>query len=671
MNAATQLIPWSHYCPTTTSCLAVGYYQDVNTNVDAFVSVGTMSATTWSWTTSTLAPSSALIPASSAQPFFVPKSIVCPSATSCLIAGSYQDISHNLDGFVAVGTLSAGAWTWSMSTLSTAGLSPAAKAASYVEALAMSCASLQRCVLTGQYSDNNAPSGFDGFVDIGTFSAGAWTWSMSTLSTAALSPQSSLVPNVLSSSISCPTATTCLTTGRYGDTSGNTEGFIAFGTLTAGNWTWTLSTLPLSGLSPASATSPTVWPSAISCTSVTNCVTSGSYMETGSNFDGYIAVGTPVAGKWTWVVQTVSTAGLSPVAGTTPNVHVNAISCAGVSSCVATGYYRDTYGFTDGFFDVGTLNGSTWSWVTTMIPASGLSPAANTSTNIEPNWIFCASPAVCVDSGFYLDNLGNLQGFVSVLGHLANATPPVISNLPSGATAGSSFTATVTTTGDGAVSLVSSTTAVCTVLGLTVTELAPGTCSLTAVVADGVAYIGVTGTPQAFVVAPGHLAQLALSISNRKVELSLHATALVTTRGGSGTGAVTLHLVSGKCLLRAKRLSVTSPHACTVRATKAHDATHRSVTSKAVTFYFGFTAQRALILTVSSVHATHGAHVRLSTTGGTGTGAVVYSVTGAHCSLHGSSVTATRAGLCIVHATKNWSATYLPATAKFLKVTFS
>jgi len=116
---------------------------------------------------------------------------------------------------------------------------------------------------------------------------------------------------------------------------------------------------------------------------------------------------------------------------------------------------------------------------------------------------------------------------------------------------------------------------------------------------------------------------------------------------------------------------VTSVHACTVRATKGRDATHRGVRSKAVTFFFGFAAQRALILTVSSAHATHGAHVRLSTTGGTGTGAMVYSVTGAHCSLHGSSVTATRAGLCIVHATKNWSATLLPATARSLKVTYS
>jgi len=415
-----------------------------------------------------------------------------------------------------------------------------------------------------------------------------------------------------------------------------------------------------------------VWPSSISCPSVTSCITSGSYDDVNSSFDGYIGVGTFSGGLWTWAMTTLPTAALTPAVGSVPNVHVNSISCPTTTSCVTDGYYRDLYGFTDGFIVIGSLNGTTWSWTPMMISTQGLSPAPNTTTFIQPYSVTCLSTAVCSAMGYYTDTSGNAQGFITLVSRLVSATTPAISNLPSSATAGTSFTAVIATNGDGALSLASNTTSVCTVAGLLITEVSAGTCSLTASVADGPSYGGAVGTAQSFtVVAPTNLAQSRLSLSTRKLDLGLHTRITLTTHGGTGSGVVTFHLVAGKCILKGAHLSVTSAHACTVRATKAHDATHRSATSKAVTFFFGFTAQRALILTVSSAHATHGAHVRLSTTGGTGTGAVVYSVTGAHCSLHGSSVTSTRAGLCIVHATKNWSATYLPATAKSLKVTFS
>ena len=65
---------------------------------------------------------------------------------------------------------------------------------------------------------------------------------------------------------------------------------------------------------------------------------------------------------------------------------------------------------------------------------------------------------------------------------------------------GGSFTAVVSTTGDGVTSVASNSGAVCTVgaNGLTVTYVGVGTCSLTASVATGVNYLGATGTAQTF-----------------------------------------------------------------------------------------------------------------------------------------------------------------------------
>ncbi len=79
---------------------------------------------------------------------------------------------------------------------------------------------------------------------------------------------------------------------------------------------------------------------------------------------------------------------------------------------------------------------------------------------------------------------------------LATPTTPTITNLPSSGAADTDFTAVVSTTGDGATSVTSSTPAVCTASGLVVSFLEPGTCTLEAQVAAGAAYGAAVGSPQ-------------------------------------------------------------------------------------------------------------------------------------------------------------------------------
>ena len=88
----------------------------------------------------------------------------------------------------------------------------------------------------------------------------------------------------------------------------------------------------------------------------------------------------------------------------------------------------------------------------------------------------------------YTGAAGTVQTFSVGQG---TASTPTIANVPTtGLTVGGSFTATVSTDGDGSTSLTSSTPSVCTVgaNGLTVTYVGVGTCSLTAHVATGTNY---------------------------------------------------------------------------------------------------------------------------------------------------------------------------------------
>ncbi|MEI6710102.1 MAG: hypothetical protein WCL17_03875, partial [Actinomycetota bacterium] len=100
---------------------------------------------------------------------------------------------------------------------------------------------------------------------------------------------------------------------------------------------------------------------------------------------------------------------------------------------------------------------------------------------------------------------------------------PTITNIPTtGLTIGGSFTASVSTNGDGVKSVTSSTTSVCTVGGdgLSVTYVGLGTCSLTAAVAAGTNYSGATGTAQTFSI--GHAPSLSTP-ANQAVYFALNS----------------------------------------------------------------------------------------------------------------------------------------------------
>ena len=107
--------------------------------------------------------------------------------------------------------------------------------------------------------------------------------------------------------------------------------------------------------------------------------------------------------------------------------------------------------------------------------------------------------AVSPSGTLYISDYNNVQ--IDTV--MARVTSVAISNLPASASSGGSFTPTVVTTGDGATSVTSSTTSVCTVdptSGL-VSYVGAGTCTLVAHVAAGTTYASADGADQSFDVA--------------------------------------------------------------------------------------------------------------------------------------------------------------------------
>ena len=150
--------------------------------------------------------------------------------------------------------------------------------------------------------------------------------------------------------------------------------------------------------------------------------------------------------------------------------------------------------------------------------------------------------------------------------------------------------------------------------------------------------------------------QAALSISNTTLTNKTGTTVNVTTSGGSGSGAVTFTVTGTHCAIGKSNGHLTASVAatCVVKATKAASGSYKVAVSAAKTFSFkAAIAQAALnvVATDGSALAV-GMSATLSTTGGSGSGAVTFATSTSNCTITSGVLTASAAASCVVTATK-------------------
>jgi alpha-tubulin suppressor-like RCC1 family protein len=167
--------------------------------------------------------------------------------------------------------------------------------------------------------------------------------------------------------------------------------------------------------------------------------------------------------------------------------------------------------------------------------------------------------------------------------------------------------------------------------------------------------------------------QASLSINTTSSDYNVALT--LGTTGGTGTGAVTYTLNSAGtagCVLTSGSLSATQVGTCTVTATKAADTNYAAISSSTTVINFNPIGQSALAVTTAS--AAYDQTISLTTTGGSGAGAVTFVIasTGtANCSLNSSTLSATTPGTCTVTATKAANGNYSSVTSSAQTITFN
>jgi len=163
-------------------------------------------------------------------------------------------------------------------------------------------------------------------------------------------------------------------------------------------------------------------------------------------------------------------------------------------------------------------------------------------------------------------------------------------------------------------------------------------------------------------------AQATLKVSNTTLTGTVGSAIALTTSGGDGSGAVSFSVTGAGCSVSGTSLTATAAVTCVVTAMKAASTGYLEATSAPTSFAFtaaiAAVAQATLTVSNTTLTGPAGTNIPLTTSGGSGDGAVTFTVTGNGCSLnYGTTLKATAAATCIVTATKAASPGYLEATS--------
>ena len=218
------------------------------------------------------------------------------------------------------------------------------------------------------------------------------------------------------------------------------------------------------------------------------------------------------------------------------------------------------------------------------------------------------------------------------------------------------------------VSLSSSTPSVCTVSGVSVTLVTGGVCTLTAAQAgngvwnpadDVVRSIDITSAPQTVTFAP--LSDRVWSATT--FDVAPTASSGLSTALTSNTGSV--------CTVVGDTVTMLRTGTCSLSAAQAGNTWFAEATPVTTTFAITGAAQATLSAASSAYSPRLGTTADLSTTGGSGSGAITWQITsgGTNCSVSGSTLTGTHVGTCVATATKAGDTHYLAATAATATIT--
>jgi hypothetical protein len=309
-------------------------------------------------------------------------SVSCASAGNCATGGSYIDSSLHSQAFVASEVN--GTWQAAREVPGTAALNQGGGA----EIDSVSCASAGNCAAGGLYTDS--------FGNVQAFVAsavnGTWHTAIEVPGTAALNHRG----DARALSVSCASAGNCSAGGRYLDSSGNVQAFVA--SEVNGTWHTAIEMPGTAALNQGQGGFAQV--GSVSCASAGNCAAGGFYTDSFGNEQAFVA--SAVNGTWHTATEVPGTAAVNR-----GDAQVGSVSCASAGNCSAGGSYTDSSAHVHAFV-ASEVNG-TWHTAREVPGAAAL----NQGGFAQVNSVSCASAGNCAAGGWYSDSAHYSQAFVA------------------------------------------------------------------------------------------------------------------------------------------------------------------------------------------------------------------------------------------------------------------
>ena len=311
-----------------------------------------------------------------------------------------------------------------------------------------------------------------------------------------------------------------------------------------------------------------------------------------------------------------------------------------------------------------TSGGSGSGGVTYAVTGTGCSITSVTQLNAS-SATTCVVTATKAASTGYLVATSATKSFVFAAAAQATLT---IANTTLTGTAGTAITlSTSGGSGSGGVTYAATGTGCSITLVTQLKASSATTCVVTATKAASTGFLVATSATKSFVFAAAPVAQATLTIANTVLTGTAGTAITLSTSGGSGSGAVSYAATGTGCSITStNQLKASTPTTCVVTATKAASTGYLVAASATKSFVFAAApvAQATLTIANTVLTGTAGTAITLSTSGGSGSGAVTYSATGSGCSITSTNqLKASTPTTCVVTATKAASTGYLVATS--------
>jgi hypothetical protein len=297
-------------------------------------------------------------------------SVSCTSAGNCVAAGDYTDGDGHRQGFVVVEKN--GRWGGTVGVPNLRILNKGGNA----QVVSVSCTSAFWCAVAGDYTDGDGHR--QGFAE--NESDGVLAPAIEVPGLGALNQGGTAG----ALSVSCGSVYDCAVSGDYADGDGHRQGFVAIEIDTV--WGPAIEVPGLGALNQGG----TAGALSVSCASADSCTTGGYYTD--SSFAGQGFVASEENGVW---VQAAGVPGLEALNDGTdqPEALVTSVSCATPGNCLAGGSYGGPYSWA---FTASEKNG-TWGKAASV---PGLQ-AIVTGRRAEVGPVSCVSPGNCVLAGDY------------------------------------------------------------------------------------------------------------------------------------------------------------------------------------------------------------------------------------------------------------------------------